>query len=413
MRLRRAAVAAAAAAGAPFAATSAYNLLLLAAAWPILRGAEPRSPGAPELPVTVLIPAHDEEEIIGRTLRSLADAAFPPELLRTIVIADNCTDATADVARAAGVAVWERHDATARGKGRALSWALDRLFDEPDQRGFILFIDADCAVSPHLLHEVEATLRGGAAALQTAHIVSNPEDSPVAALRYAGFRLVMTVRPTGLAALGLSAGLYGTGMGFRRDVLREISWRSYSITEDLEQHLNLVSRGHRVVALPHSIVASPAPLTHADAESQQFRWEGGRSQLATRTAPAVALRGLKRRDPVLTMAAVDLMVPPQSLHAAGNVAMLGTALALRSRGLAAAALLSIAAQGAYVAGGLVATRAPAPVWRAMLEAPVLVARKLGVLGRVAAGGTPDEFVRTRRETPGEDAVPAGDRKLPA
>ncbi|MFA9271646.1 MAG: glycosyltransferase, partial [Baekduiaceae bacterium] len=258
-----------------------------------------------------------------------------------------------------------------------------------------------------------ATLRAGAPAVQTAHVVANPEASPVAALRYAAFRLMMTIRPAGMASLGMSAGLYGTGMGFRRDVLRELGWRSFSITEDLEQHLRLVAQGHRVSFLPHSTVASPAPLTHEDAESQQVRWEGGRFRLATRTAPAFAWRGLRRRDPVLVLAALDLTVPPQSLHAAGNVVLLLASTLLGARRLRTVALLSTAGQMGYVAGGLVATRAPASVWRALLEAPVLVARKLGVFGRVAAGGTPQEFVRTHRDEVDPRAEPEIARKPPA
>lgn len=405
MSARRVAAGAVGLAAAPLAAASAYQLVLLAAGWHALRRRPaPTGGGPPQLPVTVVIPAHDEEAVLGRTLDALAAADFPPELLRVLVIADNCTDRTAAIAHAAGATVWERVDRQARGKGRALAWALERLFAEPDQRGFVVFIDADCAVSPNLLREVEQALRGGAAAVQTAHVVANPEASPVAALRYAGFRLMMTLRPAALDALGLSAGLHGTGMGFRRDVLRELGWRSYSITEDLEQHLGLVERGHRVAFLAQAEVASPAPLTHSDAASQQERWEGGRFGLASRVAPAAAARAARRGDVRLVMAAAEIMTPPQSLQGAGNLGLLAAAAALRSRPLLVVAAAGLGAQALYVLGGLAAVRAPAPVWRALLQAPVLVARKLGVFGRVAGGNAPAEFVRTHRDaTPGAPA----------
>lgn len=407
MTVRRVAAGAVGLAAAPLAAASGYQLVLLAAGWHALRRRSARGGGGrPLLPVTVVIPAHDEEAVLGRTLDALAAADFPPELLRILVVADNCTDRTATIARAAGATVWEREDQQARGKGRALAWALERLFGEPDQHGFILFIDADCAVSPNLLREVEQALREGAAAVQTAHVVANPEASPVAALRFAGFRLMMTLRPAALDALGLSAGLHGTGMGFRRDVLRELGWRSYSITEDLEQHLGLVERGHRVAFLARAEVASPAPLTHADAASQQERWEGGRFGLASRVAPAAAARGARRGDVRLVMAAAEIMTPPQSLQGAGNLGLLAAAAALRSRPLVVVAVAGLGAQALYVLGGLAAVRAPAPVWRALLEAPVLVARKIGVFGRVAGGNAPVEFVRTHRDAAPDAPAPA-------
>lgn len=401
MKLRRAGRTAGWAVGGPFAVAAGYHVVLLAGATRLLRNPGPPASGAPQLPVTVLIPSHDEERVIARTLAALDAAKFPRELLRVVVIADNCTDDTATVATAAGAAVWERRNPDLRGKGHAIAWAIDRLRAEPQQHGVVLLIDADCAVSPELLREVEAAIRGGATIVQTAHVVANPEASHVAALRYAGFRLMMTVRPAGLQALGGSAGLYGTGMGFRRDVLQAAGWKALSITEDLEQHLDLVADGHRVRFLARAQVASPAPLTHEDAESQQVRWEGGRARLATRTVPRVALTALRRRDPVLLLAALDLTAPPQSLQAAAELGLVGAGAALRSRGLVGLGLASAAGQAVYVIGGLAATRAPAPVWEALAAAPGLVARKLGVFGRVAAGGTPDQFVRTHR-----DAMPA-------
>jgi len=80
--------------------------------------------------LAVLIPAHDEEAQLAATIRSLQDTEYDPDRRRVIVIADNCTDRTAAVARAAGAEVWERSDTLHRGKGHALAWAFARVLED-------------------------------------------------------------------------------------------------------------------------------------------------------------------------------------------------------------------------------------------------------------------------------------------
>ncbi|UUY03527.1 glycosyltransferase [Svornostia abyssi] len=380
----------------PCVVTSLYLVGLLAAGWPAVRRPRGRADGAPVLPVVVLVPAHDEASVIEAAVASMRASVYPEALLRIIVVADNCRDETAALARAAGAGVWERTDTAARGKGHALAWALDRLAPDLHDRAVVLFVDADCTVSPNLVAECEAAIRAGEQVVQCDYVVANPDAAPAAALRFAAFRLVNTVRPAGKDALGLSAGLLGTGMAFRGDVLRELGWHAASITEDLEQHLRIVESGRRVAFLASAAVSSPMPETHAEADSQQLRWEGGRARLAGGPALGLLAQGVRRGDRVLAHAAFELLLPPQSALGAGNLVLAAAATVAGRRSLRRMAFVGLAGQAGFVVGGLVATRAPAPVWRALLGAPALIARKLGVLGRVAGGGTPDEFVRTQR-----------------
>ena len=374
---------------------NAYLIVLLGAA---ARGRRRRSPAAPAGPprrFAILVPARDEETSIGATLASLRALAYPADHVQTVVLADNCTDRTAEVARTAGATVWARTGGEA-GKGAALGWGLERLMRTVPEFDAVVIVDADCAVAPNLLDALAGRLEDGAQSVQVAYGVSNPGASPVAALRHASFLLVNGVRPLGKTTLGLSAGLLGTGMAFRRDLLTRRTWTARSLAEDQEQHIALVADGERVVFAPETSVTSPMPTSLRRSRDQQLRWDAGRATLVRRWTPNLLRAGLRQRDAVKVHAALEPFVPPQSLLLAVNAC--GCLLALRSgpahRRLA---LANLVGQGGYVCGGLALMRAPAPVWRALAFAPALAAWKLGLLARLAFGRGPTTWVRTVRE----------------
>ena len=372
-----------------------YLLGLLGAAAHAPGGATPKAGLQGRLRFAVVVPAHDEEASLGATLASLAAIAYPPELVETIVIADNCSDRTAEIAAGARATVWERH-ASAGGKGAALEWALGRVVAEREACEAVAVVDADCTVAPNLLSELDTCLRAGAAAVQAVYEVANPSASATAGLRYASFALINLVRPLGKARLGLSAGLFGTGMAFRRELLADHPWRARSLVEDQEYHLELVAAGVRVAFAPDTRVRSAMPTSLARSRSQQLRWDAGRGELIRRWTPRLLAAAARHRDPARAHAALEPLVPPQSVLLAANVA--GAALALGgTRATRRAGLANLALQGAFVAGGLALARAPAAVWRALAFAPVLAVWKLVLLRRLWLGTRPREWVRTARE----------------
>lgn len=382
---------------APPALTVAYLLGLLGAAARDRSAPPPAPTRAPRL--AVIVPAHDEEAGIAATLRSLAAMRYPPELLMTIVVADNCNDATAAVAREEGAVVLERTDPARRGKGHALAWALERLETDAPETEAVLMVDADCEVDPGLAAAATARLAAGAGAVQCDYVVANPEAAPASALRYAAFALVNTVRPAGKESLGLSAGLTGTGMAFSRELLRTHPWDAFSLAEDAEYHLRLVEAGERVSFVREAAVRSPMPTSHAASESQQARWEGGRMQLARRWTPRLLAAGLRERDRTKVHAALEQLVPPQAALSAAIAAGGALSVVLRDRRGAALAAATAAGQAAFVLGGLRLAGAPAGVYRSLAAAPAVVARKLVLLARISSGGGPGEWVRTEREQP--------------
>ena len=377
-------------------ASVGYLLALLA-----VGARPPRGPAVaaadPPPRLAVLVPAHDEERGVADTIRPLLAQNYPRDALAVIVIADNCTDDTARVAAGAGATVWQRDDPTARGKGPALAWALDRLRRELPDTEAVIVVDADCIATPTLGATVAEELADPSVrAVQVRYEVSNADESPAAALRAAGFILKHVIRSRGRSRLGLSCGLFGSGMAFRLSLFDEVEWPS-SVTEDTELHLMLVERGVVVRFAERAAVASAMPTTARSAVEQQMRWETGNAQLTGAYLMRLAGRGIVHRDVQLLAAAAELLVPSQSMLAAGSLGVGIVSAAVGRPRAAALAAATLGGQAAYVLGGLTAAGAPTASLRALIHAPGFVAGRLRVLGRVASGRRADTWVRTTRE----------------
>ena len=374
--------------------SAGYLLLLLAAGRRPLPATAPVD--GPTRRVVVLVPAHDEEHTVSHAVDTLRGQDYPRDLLDVVVIADNCSDATASAAATAGAVVWEREAPEAPGKGRALTWALDRLWRELPATDVVLIVDADCLASPNLCSTVVGTMvASGADAVQVPYAVSNAEESPTAALRAAGFALKHIIRARGRARLGLSCGLFGTGMGFSASLLRSVAW-SASVTEDTELFVRLTLGGYRIAYAEGAQITSPMPARAQDAAQQQLRWETGNAELARSQVARLAGHGLRSGDPQCLGAAAELMLPSQTALGAGAVAVGCVAAARRDRPLLAAAAATLVAQGVYVVGGLGAASGSRVMYRALLHAPAFALQRLQILSRVASGRGAQSWVRTER-----------------
>ena len=201
----------------PVLLASAYLLLLA-----LLSGRRPPPPARPpHLRFDVVVPAHDEEGGIAATVRSLLAVDYPAELRRVLVIADNCSDATADRAREAGAVVLVRRDAERRGKGYALASGYDRVLADGIADAVVV-VDADTEASTGLLRAFAARLDAGAVAVQSDNVVGNPRASWRTCLMAIAFALFNTVRSLGRDRLRCSTGLRGNGMCLSVKVLREV-----------------------------------------------------------------------------------------------------------------------------------------------------------------------------------------------
>ena len=390
----------------PAMACSAYLVVLSAAAF-FHRASVPT--GAANHRLVVLVPAHDEAELIGRCLASLFDQSYPRELYRVVVIADNCQDSTAALARAAGAEVMVREDLTAVGKGRALRWATERLLALDAGLDAVVVVDADSVAHPELLRELAAELDTGAGAVQGEYLVLRDGSSSRAGLKAAALFLFHRVRFSGLAALGLPCNLAGNGMLIRRSVLETIPWDAFTSTEDLEYSLHLRLQGIRPRFASRAGIEGPVPERGAADRVQRIRWEGGRFYLVrTMLWPLLSAFG-RRRDLGALSAAVDLVVPPLGLLALIDSAIVAVALILGHLGLVGSWLVLLCAIPAvglamHVLVGLVAGRAPADLYLSLIASPAYLLSKLAVYAHLARGLEQDRWRRTPRAADAQNAV---------
>lgn len=289
----------------PWLLASLYLLVLTTLAWkPATRSGSPSM-----LRFDLLVPAHDEALGIGDTVRSLLAVNYPGKLRRVVVIADNCVDDTAQVARQAGAIVIERHEPLRRGKGYALAagfaWSRREGFADA-----VVVVDADSLVSKNLLSAFASRLEAGAMAIQATYGVRNPGASSRTRLMTIALAAFHQVRSLGRERLGLSCGLRGNGMCLRSTLLDLVPYDAFSLVEDVEYGLRLGRAGHRVVYAHEALVRGEMVSGEQAAGTQRHRWEHGRHLLRALHGWPLLRDAVVQRDAVMFDLAIDLLVPP-------------------------------------------------------------------------------------------------------
>lgn len=359
-----------------------------------------RADAVPHSRLAVVVPAHDEAEMIEACVHSLTRQHYPTSLFRVVVVADNCTDDTAAIAAAAGAEVMVRNVDDLRGKGHALRWAFDRLLAEQEPPDAVVVVDADAIADPMFLREMGAVFSAGNPVVQGDDVLSTEPGDRRALLEAAGLVLRNRVRFAGRAVFGLPAVLCGNGMLLARSVLQVHPWQAFTGTEDGEYALGLLQAGLATAFAQRARVLAAATAGGQGAYTQSLRWDGGRITLARTWAPRLLARGLRQRDPLRLSTAWDLAMPPLGalVMAATGGSVVAVVLALMGIvGLPAAIpwLLAAIALPVYVAVGLASSHVPVQTYSALLLAPLFLARKLRVYARLLRG-TGGAWVRTQR-----------------
>jgi exopolysaccharide biosynthesis WecB/TagA/CpsF family protein len=394
--------------GSAFAGFSLYLLTLAVAAAIPLRNSN-RDIAGPSSRLAVLVPAHNEELLVGRCVESLLAQSYPRALYRVIVVADNCSDNTASSASAAGAEVLVRNQPESRGKGQALRYAMDLVMAAPTPPDAVVVVDADSIADPHLLTGLERELAQGHGIVQGDYTVIIEPDSPRSAMIAAGFLLFHRVRFSGRARIGMPANLVGNGMLLARSVLEAHPWDAFTGVEDLEYSMRLRVAGIRPRFARAAMVAGPGPATRAGVDRQRLRWEGGRFNVVRTWLWTLVEASIARRDPRLLDAALDLATPPLGLlclATAGGALVVGAAVLVH---LAPAWALipwavGVVALPAYVVIGLSAAGAPAAVWRVLLGAPRFLVWKLLTYVRLLRGFDSGRWDRSDRQSGQHAAV---------
>jgi 1,2-diacylglycerol 3-beta-glucosyltransferase len=393
-------------------ATTLVSVVLTVAALPVLaaslylmflaliaRRTAPPANVTPGFRFDIVVPAHNEESEIAHTVASLRAIDYPRQNFRVLVIADNCSDRTAEIAATAGAQVLVRQDTEHRGKGYALAFAFRRCLTD----GFsdaVVVVDADTLVSKNLLSAFAARFARGASALQADYGVRNPASSWRTRLMTMALSAFHGVRSVARERLGVSCGLRGNGMAFSKALLQTNPPGAFSIVEDLEYGIQLGYAGVRVAYVHDAHVFGYMAVTEHASRSQRRRWERGRQALVREHVPALLTQALRRRDGTLLDLALDLLVPPLGQLLVFSVAGLGLSLLALAffGGVLAPSLWALALLGivvhvlkgwAYSGVGLIGLRD-------LLWAPAYVVWKM-TLRFSDKGKRPDEWVRTTRE----------------
>ena len=285
---------------------SCIYLLLLT-----LLSARPRQPERSFSPIRfdIIVPAHNEALVIRRCLASLSRIDWPADRFRLWVVADNCSDNTADLAKTAGARVLIRRDNLRRGKG----YALDFAFEASQALGWadaVVVVDADTSVSPNLLEAFAARIDNGADAIQAYYGVLNPWASWRTRLLTIAHGSFHILRSQARERLGLSCGLRGNGWCVTHRLLSQVPCRAFSETEDLEYGLDLGIAGIRVHYADDAHANAEMFTGEQRANPQRRRWERGRFQLMRERTIPMLVHAIKRRDAVCLDLVFDLLVMP-------------------------------------------------------------------------------------------------------
>ena len=238
-----------------------------------------------------ILPAHNEEKVIGNLIDSLKKQDYPKELLDIYVIADNCTDNTAKIAKDAGAIVLERNeeDPNKKTKGAALQWFLKQKIEENAPYDAFFVFDADNIVDVNFTKAMNKKLCQGEEVVQGYRDIKNPTDSWISA-GYAIFYWTMN-RFYHLARynLGLSPLINGTGFMVKFDIIKPTGWNTKTLTEDIEFSLKRIITGKRLGWATDAIVYDEQPVGFKQSWSQRSRWTVGHIQcLKEYTKPLAA-----------------------------------------------------------------------------------------------------------------------------
>lgn len=259
---------------------------------------------------TILVPAQNEAAQIYPVLETALQQLT--ELDQLVVIADNCSDDTAAIARNTGATVIERTNPELRGKGYALDYGLKYIQVDPPE--VVVILDADCLLAPgaieHITHLAHTTRKP----IQSTYLMEKPENRGIKDnISAFALKVKNMLRLQGLNRLGMHCLLTGSGMAFPWSVIREVSLASGNIVEDMQLTIDLILAGHTTLFCPAARVTGVLGSSQQAANSQRTRWEHGHLQTIFTQVPRLLKEFVRQRDFRLLIVALDILIPPLSL----------------------------------------------------------------------------------------------------
>jgi cellulose synthase/poly-beta-1,6-N-acetylglucosamine synthase-like glycosyltransferase len=260
--------------------------------------------------MAVIMPAHNEEAIITRTVGAIL-SQLPPNG-RLLVVADNCTDSTARVASGAGAEVAIRSDASLIGKGFALDHGLRLISADPPQ--VIVFVDADCVVTQGSLEILAKRCASTGRPVQARYsMLAPPSARPADNISQLAWVVKTLARPLGSARLGLPCQLMGSGMALPFETARQLDLATGHLAEDQKFGAELAMMGKPPCFCPQAHVVSQFPQADSGKRQQRTRWQHGHLAIIGEFFLPLTARAISTGSLQLLAFTLDLCIPPLSL----------------------------------------------------------------------------------------------------
>lgn len=260
----------------------------------------------------MVVAAHNEEKVVSEIVDSLRDLDYDKDKYDIFVIADNCTDGTARIAREHGADVHERFSEKDRGKGYALNWMFERIFEMDKEYDAICVFDADNIVHKNFLNEMNLKYNQGYKAVQGYIDTKNPNDSWITASYAISFWCLNKVYQAARSNLGLSNQISGTGFAVSTEIIKKYGWSATCLAEDMEFTMQLVLNGISVGYAKEAIVYDEKPLTLSQSVKQRTRWMQGHADVASRFIPRLFKKAVKEND-ILAFDCIIYLLQPTLL----------------------------------------------------------------------------------------------------
>lgn len=361
--------------------------------------------------IAVVVPAHNEEDSISPTIQSLLEIDYPSKSFDIIVIADNCTDRTYEIASNLNVKVLERNDTSNRGKGYALRWCFDQILGPAYEYDAIAVIDADTVVSKNYLRVINYYIENGSRTVQVSDMVAPKPGAWTSEIIRLGFTLYNLVRPLGRKVFKGTAGIRGNGMCFSTQVLKEIPWNTYSLNEDLEYGIILFLNGINVDFAPETTIYATMPTQAKNAETQRARWEKGRFPVIKRYSGPLLNGAIKNLSLRYCDLFLELIIPP-FVNLFGAVLFLCLIhfilifIGIEYSGIFALVWSVIVLLGIiHVFVGLFAAQADKMLYQVLFKIPRYTLWKIYLYAKRFMKTKPSEWIRTERDSPASKSEP--------
>ena len=256
----------------------------------------------------LVIAAHNEELVIEKLIKSLINQSYPKEFFDIFVVADNCSDNTANIANSLGVNVYERFDNERIGKGYALEWIFERIYKE-NKYDTIAIFDADNLVHKNWITEINNKMQQGYRVVQGYIDSKNPSDTWIAASYSIAFWTQNRLYQLARTNLKLSSQIGGTGFAMDISLLKKVGWEPQCLTEDLEFSCKVILNEEKIGWAHNAIIYDEKPLTLKASWKQRKRWMQGFSDVASKYFFKLLEEGLKKRKWFLIDAALYVVQP--------------------------------------------------------------------------------------------------------